>query len=211
MTTAVESFACIFTKIQTPCLCSQFKDTESSNKTPLLRAFGETALERNYNMCGNLCKQNERALLGARGLMAHPAAPLCPMLRALPHFELCTSRLATGSVPSSLGLGASSEMALSLDRVRCRSTDTRLATRDTWLSEAHLRGEQKNMTRKKNRIESGNRPDLRTPRARRRARAWVDTHTAGLVRARFDRAQTLSRRKRERETMCQPVRGVCAC
>jgi len=69
---------------------------------------------------------------------AYPAAPLCPMLRALPHLELWTSRLATGSVPSSRGLGASSEMAFSLDRVRCRSTDTRLATRDTWLSEAHL-------------------------------------------------------------------------
>ena len=60
------------------------------------------------------------------------------MLRALLHFELWTSRLATGSVPSSLGLGASREMALSLERVRWRSTDTRLATRETWLSDAHL-------------------------------------------------------------------------
>lgn len=70
--------------------------------------------------------------------LSHPAAPLCPILSAFSHLELCRSRLATGSAPFSLGLGARSAVALTLSRVWWRSTATRRATRDTWLSEAHL-------------------------------------------------------------------------
>lgn len=79
--------------------------------------------------------------------LSHPAAPLCPILRAFSHLELCRSRLATGSDPFSLGLGARSAVALTLSRVWWRSTATRRATRETWLSDAHLMHSKSAMVR----------------------------------------------------------------